>query len=46
MTIGSGIAVGGWFIAFAYACSVSENTVAGVVIAGMIVAVVQLIRSV
>jgi hypothetical protein len=31
MTTGSGIALAGWFLAFVWACSVSENTVAGVV---------------
>ena len=39
MTIGSGIAVAGWLIAFVWACTVSENTVAGVVIAGVLIAV-------
>jgi hypothetical protein len=37
MSIGGGIAVAGWFIAFVWACTVSENTAAGVVIGGIIV---------
>jgi hypothetical protein len=36
MSTGDGIAIAGWF-AFVFACSVSENTAAGVVIFGIIV---------
>lgn len=39
MDIGVSIAVAGWFIAFAYACGVSENSAAGVVIIGVVVIV-------
>lgn len=39
MSIGAGLAIAGWFLAFVWACSVSENTAAGVVILGIIVAV-------
>jgi hypothetical protein len=35
MTTGSGIAAAGWLLAFVWACSVSENTAAGVVFAGI-----------
>ena len=38
MSAGCGIAIAGWFLAFVWACSVSENTAAGVVIFGLIVA--------
>jgi hypothetical protein len=39
MTIGGGIAVGGWFLAFVWACTISANVVAGVVISGVVIAV-------
>jgi ABC-type proline/glycine betaine transport system permease subunit len=49
MSTGSGLAIGGWFIDFVYACSVSVNTAAGVlhalpslVIFGIIVGVVAI----
>ena len=38
MSMGTGIAVAGWFLAFVWACSFSANTAAGVVIFGVIVA--------
>jgi hypothetical protein len=40
MSIGSGIAVAGWFIAFVMACQTSENTVAGVVFFGIMFLIV------
>lgn len=40
MNTGSGIAIAGWLLSFVWACSISENTVAGVVIAGIVVVVV------
>jgi hypothetical protein len=41
LSVGTGIAVAGWFIAFVWACSVSNDTAAGVVIFGIIVAGVR-----
>jgi hypothetical protein len=38
MSIGSGIALAGWFIAFVWACTVSENVAAGIVISGIVAA--------
>jgi hypothetical protein len=38
MSTGCGIAIAGWFLAFVWACSVSANTAAGVVIFGLIAA--------
>lgn len=38
MSIGAGIAVAGWFIAFVWAASVSENIAAGVIVFGLIAA--------
>ena len=38
MSAGTGIAVAGWFLAFVWACTVSENTAAGVVVFGVIAA--------
>lgn len=37
MSTGAGIALAGWFIAFVWACTVSENVAAGVVIFGLII---------
>lgn len=37
MSLGAGIAVAAWFLAFVWACSVSDNTAAGVVILGLLV---------
>jgi hypothetical protein len=36
MSVGTGIAFAGWFLAFVWACSISANTAAGVVIFGVI----------
>jgi hypothetical protein len=44
MSVGSGIAVAGWFLAFVWACSISTNTAAGVVIFGLILAGVVVLR--
>ena len=38
MTLGSGIALAGFLAAFVYACTISENVAAGVVIFGGIAA--------
>lgn len=38
MTVGGGIATAGWFIAFVYACTISQNTAVGVVIFGLLIA--------
>lgn len=38
MSIGAGVAIAGWFIAFVWASTVSPNTAAGVVLGGIIVA--------
>jgi hypothetical protein len=39
MSVGSGIAAAGWLLAFVWACSVSQNTAAGVVISGICIIV-------
>ena len=38
MSAGCGIAIAGWFLAFVWACTVSADTTAGVVIFGLIFA--------
>jgi hypothetical protein len=37
MSVGSGIAIAGWFIAFAWATSVSQDATAGVILGGLLV---------
>lgn len=42
MSVGAGIAVAGWFLAFVWACRTSEATAAGVVIFGCLVGIFAL----
>lgn len=37
MSIGSGIAIAGWFLAFVWGCTVSENVAGGLVLFGAII---------
>lgn len=40
VSTGLGIALAGWFGAFVWACTVSENTAAGVVVLGLVGALI------